>query len=401
MLLTTTRRNVLVLALCQALNMTGLSLMIAVSALVGQKLAPDPALSTLPLGLQFTAAMLTTFPASLLMKRIGRRWGFSIGAVAALLGGAVMFDAVFAASFWTFSIGNALVGVGAAFAQFYRFAAADAADEAFKAKAISLVMTGGVVAAIFGPLSARWSRLAIDDVEFAGSFAVLVGLAAGSLLLLLLLHMPRTGLADRHEAGRPIAEIASQPTFIVAVIGGMVGYASMSFVMTATPLAMVGYHHSFDDSAFVIQWHVLGMFAPSFVTGHLIQRFGALNIMLAGAAMLLGSVGFDLAGTGLVQFWAALALLGGGWNFLYIGASSLLTETYRPAERAKVQALNDFLIGVGVSAASFSAGVLQNQFGWQVVNLGVVPAVLVAALAVLWLRARRRAIPVPAAAGKT
>jgi MFS family permease len=397
MFLTATRRNVVVLALCQALNMTGLSLMIAVSALVGHKLAPDPALSTLPLGLQFTAAMLTTFPASLLMKQVGRRWGFSVGAGAALIGGVVMFDAVFTASFWTFCVGNALVGVGAAFAQFYRFAAADAADEAFKAKAISLVMTGGVVAAIFGPLSARWSRLAVDSVEFAGCFAVLVGLAIGSLLLLQLLRMPRPDLTERHETGRPIAEIARQPAFVVAVIGGMIGYASMSFVMTATPLAMAGHRHSFDDSAFVIQWHVLGMFAPSFVTGHLIQRFGVLNIMLAGAAMLLGCVGFNLAGTGLFQFWAALVLLGSGWNFLYIGASSLLTEAYRPPERAKVQALNDFLIGLGVSTASFSAGALQNQFGWQAVNLGVVPAILAAALAVLWLRARRRAAPVAVA----
>jgi MFS family permease len=363
MLPAATRRNVFILALCQALNVTGLSLMITVSAVTGHKLSPDPALSTLPLGLQFTAAMLTTFPASLLMKRVGRRIGFSIGAFAALLGGAVMLLAVMQGSFVVFCIGNACIGVGAATAQFYRFAAADAADEGFKAKAISLVMAGGLIAAFLGPLSARWSRMAIEGSEFAGCFAVLMALGLGALLLLQLLRIPRPSLEERRESGRPLGEIARNATFIVAVIGGMIGYATMSFVMTASPLAMMAHHHSFDDNAFVIQWHVVGMFAPSFFTGHLIQRFGVLNVMLVGAGALLGCIATGLSG-----------------------------ETYQPAERAKVQALNDFLIGLGVSIASLSAGALQAGFGWQVVNLGVAPAILAAGAAVLWLKLRRRAM---------
>ena len=194
-----------------------------------------------------------------------------------------------------------------------------------------------------------------------------------------------------------MGEIARNATFIVAVVGGMIGYATMSFVMTASPLAMMAHHHSFDDNAFVIQWHVVGMFAPSFFTGHLIQRFGVLNVMLAGAAALLGCIAMGLSGTEVAHFWGAMVLLGLGWNFLYIGASALLTETYQPAERAKVQALNDFLIGFGVSVASLSSGALQAGFGWEVVNLGVLPAILAASLAVLWLKLRRRAA-IPATA---
>jgi len=400
MLPAATRRNVFILALCQALNITGLSLMITVSAVTGHKLSPDPALSTLPLGLQFTAAMLTTFPVSLLMKRVGRRIGFSVGAFAALLGGAVMLLGVMKASFVIFCIGNACIGVGAATAQFYRFAAADAADENFKAKAISLVMVGGLIAAFLGPLSARWSRLAVEGTEFAGSFAVVMGLGLSALLLLQLLRIPRPTLAERRDTGRPLGEIARNSTFIVAVVGGMIGYATMSFVMTASPLAMMAHHHSFDDNAFVIQWHVVGMFAPSFFTGHLIQRFGVLNVMLAGAGALLGCIATGLSGTEVEHFWGAMVLLGLGWNFLYIGASALLTETYRPAERAKVQALNDFLIGFGVSVASLSSGALQAGFGWQVVNLGVLPVILAASLAVLWLKLRRRAAAITAASSR-
>jgi MFS family permease len=395
-----TRRNVFILALCQALNITGLSLMITVSAVTGHKLSPDPALSTLPLGLQFTAAMLTTFPVSLLMKRVGRRIGFSVGASAALLGGTIMLLGVTKASFVIFCIGNACIGVGAATAQFYRFAAADAADETFKAKAISLVMVGGLIAAFLGPLSARWSRLAVGGTEFAGSFAVVMGLGLAALLLLQLLRIPRPTLEERRDTGRPLGEIARSATFIVAVVGGMIGYATMSFVMTASPLAMMAHHHSFDDNAFVIQWHVVGMFAPSFFTGHLIQRFGVLNVMLAGAAALFGCIATGLSGTEVEHFWGAMVLLGLGWNFLYIGASALLTETYRPAERAKVQALNDFLIGFGVSVASLSSGALQAGFGWQVVNLGVLPAILAASLAVLWLKLRRRAAAMTAASSE-
>ena len=386
------RRNVLILAACQALAMTGSSLMMTVSALVGQMLAIDKSLATLPLGLQFTATMLTTIPASLLMKQVGRRAGFALGALIGAFGAGVCTIAVFQNSFVGFCFGNALVGVAMGFALFYRFAAADAADERFRSRAISYVMAGGIVAAVSGPELAKWSRDLFAPAFFAGCFAVIAVLSLAAALLLQYLNMPRPTAEERRQGGRPLGEIARQPVFIVAALGGMIGYGMMSLVMTATPLAMVACAHSFGDAAFVIQWHVLGMFAPSFFTGHLIARFGVLNIMLAGVMLLVGCVVINLSGTELFQFWTALVLLGLGWNFLYIGSTALLTEAYRPTERAKVQALNDFLVFGTVAVSSFSSGALQNQFGWEAVNYAVTVPALLVLMAIFWLRQRRAAV---------
>ncbi|MGH6959047.1 MAG: MFS transporter, partial [Dongiaceae bacterium] len=239
-----------------------------------------------------------------------------------------------------------------------------------------------------------------DEAEFAGCFAVLMALAIGILLLLQLIRIPPPTEAERRERGRPLGEILRQPVLVVAVLCGMIGYSVMSLVMTATPLAMVGHHHGFDDAAFVIQWHVLGMFIPAFFTGHLIARYGTLHVMLGGAVLLAACVGINLAGARVIEFWTALLALGVGWSFLYIGASTLLTESYRPAERATVQAFNDFMIGVAVSLASFSSGALHSRFGWEAVNYGVAPLILAAIVEMLWLLQfrRRRVRPgVPAA----
>lgn len=393
----TVKRNVFLLASAQALNMSGLSLMITVSTLVGAALAPDPAWATLPLGLQFTSAMLTTFPASMLMKQWGRRAGFSLGAVAAIGGGLIMLWAVLESSFAIFCAGNALIGVGAAFAQFYRFAAADVSDEAFRPKAISYVMAGGVVAAVAGPELAKHSRLWFADVEFAGCFVVLAALGLAALAIIQAVQIPRPSASERAASGRPLGLLVRQPVFWVAVLGGMIGYGTMSFIMTAAPLAMTQHHHhSFDDSAFVIQWHVLGMFLPSFFTGHLIARFGAANVMLAGALALAGCVAAAFTGTEVLAFLAGMVLLGVGWNFLYIGSSALLTEAYRPEERAKAQAFNDLMIGVAQAGSSFSAGWLLSHVGWQAVNLGVVAPILIAFIATIWLIFYRRARPAKA-----
>jgi predicted MFS family arabinose efflux permease len=383
-------RNVVLLAICQALQMTGLSIMIIVSALTGQMLASNDALSTLPLGLQFTAATMTTFPASFLMKRLGRRIGFSVGAMATVIGAGIMAVAVLRHDFLMFCAGNALIGVGAAFVQFYRFAAADMADEAFRGKAISLVLAGGVVAAICGAPLARWSRTLLDPAQFAGCFIVIIALGVAAFLVMQWITIPRPTEAERKSSGRPLIDILRQPVVIVAILGGMIGYGVMVLVMTATPLAMLGHHHHFEDSAFVIQWHALGMFVPSFFTGALIARFGVLNVMLAGAALLAGCVAINLLGTDVVEFWAALVLLGIGWNFLYIGASTLLTAGYQPAERAKVQASNDFMVGIAVAASSFSSGALYSHFGWQSVNYGVIPLIGVSLIATGWLIHQRR-----------
>jgi len=392
MTLTPARRNVLVLAICQAVAMTSISMMATVSALAGQQLATDKALATLPIALQQLTVMLTTFPASYIMRHFGRRAGFSIGAIVGMIGGSIQCYAVFQFDFPLFCLGNALVGVANGFALFFRFAAADTADMAFKSKAISLVLAGGVLAAFVGPQLAKWTHDWFQPVQFAGSFIGIAALQALNCVLVQFVRIPRPSAEERRLPGRPLGVIMRQPVFIVAALGGMIGYGSMSLVMTATPLAMVGCGFAFASAATIIQWHVLGMFTPSFFTGHLISRYGALRVMLTGSFALLACVAINLSGTAFWNFWAALVLLGMGWNFLYIGASSLLHEAHRPEERAKTQALNDFIIFSLVTAASFSSGALNHRFGWSSVNLGVILPVLIAAGAIVWLMQRRRAV---------
>lgn len=390
MILTPQRRNALVLALCQAMAMTSITMMVTVSSLVGQELAVNKALATLPLALQQVGVMLTTFPASLLMHRIGRRGGFTVGALFGIVGGLLQALAVFHFDFWLFCLGNGLVGVASGFSLFYRFAATDTADAAFKSKAISVVMAGGVVAALLGPELAKWSHDWFAPVFFSGTFIAIAALQGLAGLLVQFVRIPKPTLEERRNSGRPLLEIVCQPVFLVAVTGSMIGYGVMSLVMTATPLAMVECGFNFSDSAFVIQWHVLGMFVPSFFTGYLIVRFGVLKIMLAGAVLFAFCVAINLSGIAIWQFWAGLILLGVGWNFLYIGGSSLLTEAYLPEERAKTQATNDFLVFGMVTIASFSSGALHHSFGWQAVNMGVILPVVAAAGAIVWLLLRSR-----------
>jgi MFS family permease len=382
-------RNVVLLALCQALAMTGNSLVMTVSALAGHMLADDKSLATLPLGLQFTATMAATIPASLLMKQIGRRAGFSLGTLIGAAGGLVSSFAILDGNFPLFCLGSGVYGISVGFAFYYRFAAADTASDAFRSRAISFVMAGGVVAAICGPTLAKWSHDWFEPVLFAGSYAAIVGLALAALALLQFVDIPRPSVAERRESGRPLGEIMRQPVFVVAVLGAMIGYGAMSLVMTATPLAMLAGRFGFADTAFVIQWHVLGMFAPSFFTGHLIRRFGVLNIMLTGALLFVACAAVNLSGVGIVQFWAALALLGVGWNFLFVGSTTLVTEAYTAPERAKSQAVNDFLVFGTAALASLASGALHNLFGWQAVNLGILPPILLTVMASLWLKHRR------------
>jgi MFS family permease len=387
----TPRQNVLVLTVSLALNMTAVSVMIVTSALVGQMLAENKALATLPFSLQFVGTMAASIPASLIMQRMGRRFGFGCGAAIGIFAGAVMTMAIWLGDFWLFALGNALVGVANGIAQLYRFAAAEVADHAFRPKAISLVLGGGVVAAIFGPELAKWSRDLLDPLNFAGCFLVVMVLNAAALLLLQMLRIPPLTRAERMQVGRPLLEIVRQPTYVIALFGAMVAFSVMIMVMTATPIAMIACGHDFNDAAFVIQWHALGMFAPSFVTGWLIVRLGVLNVMLLGVAMLAGCIGVNLVGTDVAHFWAANFMLGIGWNFLFVGASNLLTETYQPAERAKAQAFNDFTVFGVVAIASLGAGVLHELVGWSAVNLGgVLPALGILA-GLIWLRAHRKA----------
>lgn len=394
-------RNVPLLAICQSLMMSANSLIIASSALVGAAIAPDKALATLPLAAQFIAIMLTSIPAAIMMAKIGRKQGFMLSTLLGISGGVVTTYAILNQNFWLFLSGTVLVGMFNGFANYYRFAAADSVSQSLKGKAISYVMIGGVVAAIVGPNLANHAKDWLGSAQFAGSYASIIVLYLLSLLTLSFLKLPHHSPDEEkieERAPRSTKEIIKQPTFVVALVCAMLGYGVMSFLMTATPLAMDHSHHHFDDTAFVIQWHVLGMFAPSFFTGSLIQRFGVLQIMLTGTILGFACAVINLFGTTVPHFWFALVLLGISWNFMFIGATTLLTETYHDNERARAQAINDFSVFTTVAMASLSAGALQHHFGWEVVNLGSLPFLAVAAAMIVWLQVSGKRVSVHATA---
>ena len=381
------KRNVTLLALSQAVLITGTSLLLASCALVGMSLSSTKALATLPLALLFMAQMATTIPASLYMQRVGRRLGFMTSSVFGLAGAATATVGVFKAEFSIFCFGTILIGVFNGFGQYYRFAAAETAPKEYRSRAISYVLAGGLVAAFAGPNLAKWSRQLLPE-EFAGSYAILTGIYLLAFSIAYFLSMPKPGATTRSAGGRPLAEIARQPAYLVAVASAMVGYGVMNFIMIATPLAMHDFAHPFSDTAFVIQWHVFGMFVPSFFTGHLIRKFGTANIMLTGVLLLGLCVGINFTGTTVIHFWSSLIFLGLGWNFLFVGATTQLTETYSPGEKAKAQALNDFIVFGTVTLTSLSSGAVQNILGWETINMAVIPFLLLIVLANLWLRGK-------------
>jgi len=379
----------------QALGGASPPIIISLGGIVGQMLADDASLATLPVSLYNLGLALSTLPAAWLMRRIGRRNAYLLAAVLAALAGLIAALGITRADFLTFCVGTALAGFYGACVQSYRFAAADAVDESRRSIAISRVMIGGLIAAIIGPQVVIWTRDSLGAIPFAGSFLGQAGLALLAVPVLMLLRIPRETRTQTHATGRPLATIARTPVFIVAVVAGVVSYGLMSFIMTAAPMAMVGCGHTIGEAALGIQWHVLAMFGPSFFTGHLIARFGKINVTAAGLILIALAGALNLAGLELLHFWGGLILLGVGWNFGFIGATALLTESYRPEERNKVQGLNDFLVFGTVAAASFSSGHLLNTGGWETVNtlmfllIGVV-LVLLAGLAAL---RRRQAAP--------
>lgn len=379
------KRNVILLSLSQAALITGTSLLLASSAIVGLALAGHKSLATMPLALLFLAQMATTIPASLYMARVGRRCGFMTSAMFGLAGAAVATGGVIKAEFSIFCIGTTLIGVFNGFGQYYRFTAAEVAPEDYRSRAISYVLAGGVIAAFAGPNLANWSRHLLT-AEFAGSYACLMGIYLFAFGLASFLQILKPAAVSKSADGRSLSVIARQPAYMVAVVSAMVGYGVMNFIMIATPLAMKGHAHAFSDTAFVIQWHVFGMFMPSFFTGQLIRRFGAANIMLTGILLLGSCVWVNFTGTTVAHFWSALVLLGLGWNFLFVGATTMLTETYSPNEKAKAQALNDFIVFGTVTLTSFSSGAVQHALGWQTINMAVIPFLLLVGMANLWLR---------------
>jgi MFS family permease len=385
-------RTAFLLAICQASFLSASSIGVASSGLVGTTLAPTPLLATLPYSLIATTNACVTVPASFLMARLGRRTGFVLGALLGGLGGAVSAWAIFERNFLLFCLGNALWGCFQATSQYYRFAAADAAEPAFRSRAVSYVLAGGVAAAVVGPSIGAFSKDLFAPVLFAGSFLAISALSACAILTLAFLDIPTPTKAERLQSGgRPFTEIARQPVFIAAVANGIIGYAIMSFIMTATPIAAVGCGLSENDAFGIIRFHLIGMFVPAFFTGHLIVRYGTATIALVGTALLLLCGVVALSGVSVVHFWVALALLGFGWNFMFVAGTTLLTQAYRPEERAKVQGLNEFLIAGSAALGSFSSAGVYHGFGWDGLNLGVMPLLLLCAGITVWYALTQRA----------
>jgi MFS family permease len=379
-------RNALVLTAAQALGGANPAIVISLGGLVGLNLAEDKSLATLPVSLLNLGLAAGTIPAAILMRRVGRRSGYLLGAVVGVAAGCLAAAAVALSAFALFCAATFGAGLYAAFVQSYRFAAADSASDAFKGRAISWVMAGGIAAAIIGPQTVIWTRDLAPGAPFAGGFLGQAALALLSIPVLSFLRAPPTASVPT-GGGRPLGAILSQGRFVAAVAAGLVAYGLMSFVMTAAPLAMVECGHSIGTAALGIQWHILAMYGPSFVTGRLLDRFGKEAITALGLALIAAAAAVGLLGLSVAHFWIALILLGIGWNFGFIGATALVTECYRPEERAKVQAANDFLVFGSVAAASFSSGGLLQAGGWEAVNWLVFPPVAVA-LALLAWRAR-------------
>jgi MFS family permease len=375
-------------------------LIFSVSSIIGASMAPiidvlgvPFGLATLPISLQFVFMMFSTVPAAQLMKRIGRAGGFIIFLLIGSAGGALLLFALFEQDFLLFCVGSALFGTSAGSNQQFRFAAVDTADDAFKSKAVSLVLAGGVFAGIAGPTLSTWAFDLLAPVIYGGVFLVIIAMQMIMIVLLLFTDIPTASDAERSGKVRPFREIAAQPTFIVALLSAMVGYGVMNFVMLSTPIFM-SFHptHPFGlpDVNNVIMWHVVGMFAPSFFTGWLIKRFGDLNIITAGAIVSALSIAVNLSGDSIIHLRVAMALVGIGWNFMFTAGTTLLLQTYTPAEKAKVQGTNDFFVFGTVAFCSLAAGATYQAVGWAAVNLAALPLLVLVLAAIIWLRGRRQ-----------
>ena len=379
-----TRRNVGLLSACQALLITNNSTLIAVNGLAGLALAPNPSLATLPVTCWVVGGAVATMSASQYMRKVGRRSGLVRGAAIGIVGALICATAVWQASFLLLCIGALVFGGFNAFGQYYRFVATEVSPPAFRATAVSLVLAGGLVGGIVGPTT---SRITVDLIgpRYTGAYLALVAFVLVTMAILTRIRIPELSAAEQAGSGRPLAEIAKQPKYVVAVLCGALSYGVMNFLMTSTPIAMGICGHPYGDAAFVISSHVVAMFAPSFVTGGLIKRVGVIPVMLTGAAFNIASIAIALAGVEVANFWWSLVLLGVGWNFLYIGATTLLTETYRPEERAKAQGTNEFAIFAMMALSSFSSGAIVTNAGWEKVNYAATPLIAVVIVALLFL----------------
>jgi MFS family permease len=391
------RRTALIFAASQAIIGSASPISISMGALAGQYLLDaDKSLATAPVTGFNVGVALGALPAAAVIRALGQRSGFQVGTIVTAAGGLVTTLALFRGSFWLFAFGMLLVGAGGAFVQQFRFAAADDAPPQFKARAISFVLAGGVVTAILGPQIVIFTRELFAPVMFAGSFAAIMVLAAIGAVVLSFLRVSEKTVSRANitaSDARSLAEIVSQPRFVVALLCAVGSYALMSFVMTGAPLAMVGCGLSTDAATLGISWHVLAMFGPSFFTGSLIHRFGAERIVATGLALLVACALVALSGLALWQFWTALILLGLGWNFGFIGATAIVSGCYRPSEKGKVQGFHDFILFGSVAFASLVSGAVYNGWGWSMLNWIVFPvvALCMASLGALKLAALRQA----------
>jgi MFS family permease len=385
------RRNALVLALAQALAGGNSVVIVGTAGIVGGALA-DKAWATVPVSTYVVGLWASTLPIGMIAKRFGRLAAFEVGAFCGMLTGLVCAAAVIVASFPLLCLGTLFGGIYAAAHQSYRFAAADTASDAFKPKAISWVMAGGILAGVFGPQLIILTKDILPHYLFAASYLAQAATALVAALVLTLVRFPKTAaVAGPKDGGRPLPEIFRQPRLIVAVLCGVASYSMMNLVMTSAPVAMLDCDHSVSDAALGLQWHVMAMFGPSFFTGTLISRFGVERIVGAGLAIIAVSAVIGLAGISIAHFWTSLILLGLGWNFSFVGATTMVTQSHRSSERNKVQAVNDFLVFGSMAVGSFSSGQLLANYGWATVNHVVLLAVVAAALMLAWVKLAARA----------
>src|SRR6195952_2195193 len=384
------RSNVKRLAAAQALTGANSAVIFATGSIVGATLAPDISLATVPLSIYVVGLAAGTLPPGAISRAYGRRIAFMVGTGCGVLTGLLGAFAILRGSFVLFCCATFLGGLYGSVSQSYRFAAADGASAAYRPKAVSWVMAGGVFAGVLGPQLVQWTMDIWPPYLFAASFAAQSVVALIAMAVLAGVDAPKPAPSDLH-GGRPLSEIARQPRFIAAALCGVISYPIMNLVMTSAPLAMQMCGLSVSDSNFGIQWHIVAMYGPSFFTGALIARFGAPKMVALGLILEAAAAGIGLSGITAMQFWATLIVLGVGWNFSFVGASALVLDTHRPHERNKVQAFNDFLVFGTMALASFSSGQLLANYGWPVVNIVMFPPVFLG-LAVLTLAsfARRR-----------
>lgn len=380
----TSRRNILLLAVSQALYSSCVIIVFTTAALAGLMLAPDKALATLPVTTFVAGSALATIPVSLLMQRLGRLPVFIAGALFSTSGAALSATAIFQGSFWLFCLGTALQGIFQSTSGFYRFAAAEGAVPEMKPQAISWVLTGGVAAAIIGTVIASRTAEAFLPFTFAGSYIAVAVMAVLAIGILAMLRLPKPTIEEVSGHRRPWSELVKEPRLVIAMASAVISYGLMNFMMTAAPVAMVGCGFTPGDASWVIQWHVLAMFVPSFFTGNLIKRFSAEKVTAAGMVLLMTAAIAALMGIRFEHFSVALILLGLGWNFGFIGGTAMLTESYKPAERGKVQGVNDFLIAAAMVVASFSSGKILAGPGWTAIAWIVLPMALLSLSLVLW-----------------